>query len=57
MEVSGATVSTVHARLAGVASTLPARSIARTSNVWMPSERPVGNHLAHDLDESQGYPP
>ena len=37
MVVSGAVVSTVKARLAGEASTLPAASIARTSNVCGPS--------------------
>ncbi len=31
--VSGAAVSTVNARVAGVASTLPAASVARTENV------------------------
>ncbi len=31
--VSGAVVSTVNARVAGVASTLPAASVARTENV------------------------
>ena len=35
--VCGAAVSTVKAREAGVASTFPARSVARTSNVWAPS--------------------
>jgi hypothetical protein len=39
IEVSGATVSTVKLRLAGVASGLPAGSIARTWNVWEPSPR------------------
>ena len=42
MLVSGgvvSTVSTVKARLAGVASTLPAASMARTSKVWAPSLR------------------
>jgi hypothetical protein len=34
MLVSGATVSTVHPREAGVGSTLPAVSTARTSSVW-----------------------
>ena len=35
--VCGAAVSTVKLRDAGVASTLPAGSVARTSNVWAPS--------------------
>jgi hypothetical protein len=35
--VSGARVSTVNDRVAGVASVLPAVSIARTSKVWSPS--------------------
>ena len=35
--VSGAAVSTVKLRDAGVGSTLPAGSVARTSNVWAPS--------------------
>jgi hypothetical protein len=39
--VSGAVASTVHVKLAGVASVLPAGSVARTSNVWEPSVRPV----------------
>jgi len=38
--VSGAVVSTNQVNVAGVASTLPARSIALTSNVWLVSERP-----------------
>ena len=37
--VSGAAVSTVNVRVAGVASTLPAASRARTSNVCAPSAR------------------
>ena len=37
MVVFGAAVSTVNARDAGVASTLPPGSVARTSNVWAPS--------------------
>ena len=40
IEVSGAVVSTVHVRVAGVASTLPAASLARTENVCDPSARP-----------------
>jgi len=35
--VSGAAVSTVNDRVAGVASTLPAASVARTVNVYAPS--------------------
>ena len=38
--VSGATVSTVHVRLAGVGSTLPAASFACTENVCEPWPRP-----------------
>ncbi len=40
IERLGATVSTVNARLAGLASTLPAASVARTSTLWAPSARP-----------------
>jgi len=36
--VSGAVVSTVQVRVAGVGSTFPAISAARTSKVWLPSE-------------------
>ena len=39
--VSGAVVSTVQVLEAGVASTLPAVSMARTEKVWEPSERLV----------------
>ena len=39
--VFGAVVSTVQVKLAGVASVLPAASVARTSKVWEPSLRPV----------------
>ena len=35
--MSGASVSTVKERVAGVGSTLPAGSVARTSKVWAPS--------------------
>ena len=35
------TVSTVQVRLAGVASVLPAPSLARTSKVWEPLDRLV----------------
>ncbi len=38
--VFGAWVSTVNARLAGLASVLPAASLARTSKLWAPSARP-----------------
>ncbi len=42
--VSGAVVSTVNVRVAGVGSTLPAASVARTENVYVrrpaPAERP-----------------
>ena len=38
--VSGAAVSIVHVNEAGVGSTLPAPSIARTWKVWLPSDRP-----------------
>ena len=37
--VLGAEVSTVQVKVAGVGSTLPTLSIARTSNVWLPSAR------------------
>src|SRR5947209_13179184 len=37
MLVSGAVASTVHAAVAGVASTLPAASVARTEKLWLPS--------------------
>jgi hypothetical protein len=37
IEVSGAAVSTVNDRVAGVASTLPAASVARTETVYAPS--------------------
>ena len=39
--VSGATVSTVQVREAGVVSGLPAASVARTWNVCEPCARPV----------------
>src|SRR5258706_10697200 len=41
MVVSGATVSTVHENVAGVGSTLPAESVARTWKVWPPCARPL----------------
>jgi hypothetical protein len=31
----------VHVELAGVASVLPAASVARTWNVWLPATRPL----------------
>ena len=37
----GASVSIVQAKLAGLASRLPAWSLARTSKVWLPSARPL----------------
>ena len=37
----GAPVSIVQVKLAGLASVLPAASVARTSNVCEPSARPV----------------
>ena len=39
--VFGAVVSIVQVKLAGVASVLPAASVARTSKVCEPSPRPV----------------
>jgi hypothetical protein len=39
--VFGATVSIVQVKLAGVASVLPAASVARTWNVWLPSASAV----------------
>ena len=39
--VCGAIVSTVQANVAGVGSTLPAASVARTWKVWLPSPRPA----------------
>ena len=40
IEVFGAAVSTVQVKVAGVASTFPAWSIALTSKVWEPSASP-----------------
>jgi hypothetical protein len=34
------TLTTVHVATAGVGSTFPAESVARTANVWSPSPRP-----------------
>ena len=48
IDVSGATVSTAHVRDAGVASTLPSASIARTENVCAPSPSPE-----YDFGEAQ----
>ena len=39
--VFGAAVAIVNVRVAGVASTLPAASLARTENVCVPTARPV----------------
>jgi hypothetical protein len=39
MVVFGAVTSIVHTLAAGVPSTFPARSLARTSNVWFPAVR------------------
>jgi len=53
--VSGATVSTMNERVPGVASTLPARSIALTRKVWLPSLRVasvVGELQAAKLEPS-----
>jgi hypothetical protein len=36
IDVEGGTVSTVHVKLAGVASEFPAWSVAATVNVWVP---------------------
>ena len=41
MVVSGGVASTVHVRDAGVGSTLPAASTARTNSVCEPSARPA----------------
>ena len=41
IDVSGAVASTVQVVVAGVASTLPLASVARTANVRRPSARPV----------------
>ncbi len=41
MLVSGARLSIVQVKLAGVESVLPALSVARTSKVWLPSAREV----------------
>src|SRR5436309_2220298 len=41
-ESVGGCVSTVNARMAGVASPLPAESVAVTENVWGPSARAGG---------------
>ena len=52
--VSGAAVSTVHAREAGVGSVLPARSTARTSKVWLPSPSP--DTVAGDVQAAKAAP-
>jgi hypothetical protein len=41
MVVLGGAMSTVHVRLAALGSVLPAASIARTRNVWLPPVSPV----------------
>jgi hypothetical protein len=41
MVVSGSVVSMVQVRVAGMGSVFPARSVARTSKVWVPSASPV----------------
>src|SRR5437764_12291354 len=41
MSFGGALSTTVHVTTAGLASVLPARSDARTWNVWSPGARPV----------------
>ena len=46
--VSGAAVSTVNARVAGVASALPAASVARTENVYV-AVRPVVVYACGDV--------
>ena len=51
---SGATVSTVHVCEAGEASTLPAASMARTSNVWLPSGR---SPIVSGLEQAPQAPP
>ena len=40
-EVSAGVVLIVQVKLAGVGSTLPAASVARTATVWLPSPRPL----------------
>ena len=52
MVVSGAPVSTLQVKLAGVASVLPAESVARTENVCEPSARPV--IVADELQAAYG---
>src|SRR5437868_15517361 len=41
MVVSGVVTSTTHVLIAGVASTFPALSIARTRTLWLPSVSPL----------------
>ena len=53
--VCGAAVSTVKLRDAGVASTLPAGSVARTSKVWAPSAERRGG-VGVELQEAQAPP-
>jgi hypothetical protein len=52
--VSGAAVSTVHVRPAGVGSGLPTASVARTSNVWLPSVR--FSYVVGDTQATEGAP-
>src|SRR5438093_13651493 len=55
-DVSGGVVSTVHGRVAGVGSTFPAASTARTMQACSPPARPVwgwGRHQA-TKDEPAG---
>ena len=49
--VFGAVRSTIHVWLAGVASVLPAVSVARTWNVWLPavSAGEIDSGLVHDV--------
>ena len=54
IDVFGAVVSTVQVELPGLPSVFPAGSVARTSNVWLPSasggDRVCGlEHVAHEL--------
>jgi hypothetical protein len=41
IDVSGALLSIVQAKLAGVASTFPSASVACTLKVWLPAASPV----------------
>jgi len=55
MVVFGAVRSTVQVSLAGEASVLPAASIARTSNVWLPSAR--AGETVYGLLQADQLPP